>query len=138
MTLGGGAGLLELTGYRASPSKLLGRLHDRDCFTASDPVNQLLTGRLWGCAEGALPDDADTPTSLGQSIDCLKVASLVVSELLIPEIPPGLGQPEEGAALMAMPETAMYEDSSSPTLEYQVRPSRQPTLVKPVAETRPP
>lgn len=108
------------------------------CLTASNPMNQFQAGRFRGAAECALPDNANPPTGVRKSSDCLQVPGLVAAELLVPEITAGLGKPEEWAAFMPVPETAVDENNRTPTFQRQVWLAGQASRVEPETQTGPP
>lgn len=83
--------------------------------------------------EHAFPDNSYPPSTIEQRINVPSVSGNVFVKLLAPEIHVGSGR-RGRLATVAVPETAMDEQSRLEPGEDDIRRSRQPLVVKPISQ----
>ena len=104
---------------------------------ATDPSVHAIKG-MDQCGRGqlAFPDDRCSPSEVANRRHVAFVAFDVASELLRPELRPGLRDGGIPAAGMAMPEATMNEDGATMPRQNQIGPPRQAAVMQDVSETQ--
>ena len=138
MTLGEGA---VPSGVRSQGVQLGGLPYCLQCgvgIAPPNPIHQMAAALFRSGTKCAFPDNAYAPPSASKFGDRLKVPNLVGTEFLVPELTAGLGKTKQGAARMPVPETAVDEHDSVPSLQHQVRFAGKTARVEPVTHTSAP
>lgn len=107
-------------------------------LAAPDPVDQVFDDIVRRSAQGALPNDCDTPIRRQQGADCGDVPLLVSSQLEFPKLSSRLRKLEQGASVMPVPKAAVDKHHGTPARQYEVRPTWKGSTLKTVSETRVP
>ena len=89
-------------------------------------------------AQSAFPDRTDSPILSSKSLDGRTVSCAISQKLCVPKIPVRLRKPIVGTLSMGVPKTTVHKDHRPILGDNEVRSTRKPFVMQPIAEPRPP